>query len=322
MDEQVMVNYDVFNGDTDGIFARHQLRLAIPLDTVNISGVKRDVNLLRHVKPAKGDLVTVMDISHAKNRKDVLRILESGARVEYFDHHDPSELIDHPNITYHIDTDPHMTTGRIVDSHVNGKNHIWAVATAFGDNHFDLAYELATAEGLDHEKTKLLKEIGLAINYNSYGKTEKDLFAAPLLVSEMLEDCGEDVFAISEHEIFSTLVSNFRSDMSTASCQEPYSIHEKGVIYKFPDEEWSHRIMGTFGNHLVNSNKDLACAIAVTNSDKTYRVSVRSSLNNPYGAGNLCKAFGGGGREKAGGINNLEERDLDKFKNEFGKVFS
>ena len=53
-----------------------------------------------------------------------------------------------------------MTTGRIVDSHVNGKNHIWAIATAFGDNHFDLAYELATAEGLDHEKTKLLKEIG------------------------------------------------------------------------------------------------------------------------------------------------------------------
>ena len=47
-----MTNYDVFNGDTDGIFARHQLRLAIPLDTVNISGVKRDVNLLRHVKPA------------------------------------------------------------------------------------------------------------------------------------------------------------------------------------------------------------------------------------------------------------------------------
>ena len=80
--------------------------------------------------------------------------------------------------------------------------------------------------------------------------------------------------------------------------------------------------MGTFGNYLVNSNKDLACAIAVTNSDGTYRISVRSSLNNPYGAGNLCKVFGGGGREKAGGINNLEKEDLDKFKNEFGKVFS
>ncbi len=317
-----MTNYDVFNGDTDGIFARHQLRLALPLDTVNISGVKRDVNLLRHVDPVEGDLVTVLDISHAKNRKDVLRILESGAKVEYFDHHDPSELINHPNIVYHIDTDPHMTTGRIVDTHVNGKNHIWAIATAFGDNHFDLAYKLALDEGLNEKQTELLKEIGLAINYNSYGKTEDDLFAAPLAVSDMLEDCGADVFAIANHDIFSVLVTNFRSDMSTASCQEPFSIHDRGVIYKFPDEEWSHRIMGTFGNHLVNSNKDLACAIAVTNSDGTYRISVRSSLKNPYGAGNLCKIFGGGGREKAGGINNLVKEDLDKFKNEFGKVFS
>ena len=235
MDESIMTNYDVFNGDTDGIFARHQLRLAIPLDTVNISGVKRDVNLLRHVDSVEGDLVTVLDISHAKNRKDVLRILESGARVEYFDHHDPSELIDHPNIVYHIDTDPHMTTGRIVDIHVNGKNHIWAIATAFGDNHFDLAYKLALDEGLNEKQTELLKEIGLAINYNSYGKTEDDLFAAPLMVSDMLEDCGADVFAIANHDIFSVLVTNFRSDMSTASCQEPFSIHDKGVIYKFPD---------------------------------------------------------------------------------------
>ena len=128
-----------------------------------------------------------------------------------------------------------------------------------------------------------MKEIGLAINYNSYGKKEEDLFVAPLTVSDMLEECGEDVFAIAEHEIFSVLVTNFRSDMSTASCQEPFSIQDKGVIYTFPDEEWSHRIMGTFGNHLVNSNKDLACAIAVTNSDGTYRISVRSSLNSPYG---------------------------------------
>ena len=148
------------------------------------------------------------------------------------------------------------------------------------------------------------------------------MFAPPLIVSDMLEDCGEDVFAIANHEIFSVLVANFRSDMSTASCQEPFSMQEKGVIYTFPDEAWSHRIMGTFGKHLVNSNKDLACAIAVNNSDGTYRISVRSSLNNPYGAGNLCKDFGGGGREKAGGINNLENSDLDKFKKEFDRVFS
>jgi len=80
--------------------------------------------------------------------------------------------------------------------------------------------------------------------------------------------------------------------------------------------------MGAFSNHLVSTNKDLACAIAVLNSDGTYRISVRSSINNPYGAGKLCSKFGGGGREKAGGINNLENSDLDKFKKEFDKVFS
>ena len=32
--------------------------------------------------------------------------------------------------------------------------------------------------------------------------------------------------------------------------------------------------------------------------------------------------FGGGGREKAGGINNLPESDIASFKEEFEKVFS
>ena len=317
-----MTNYDVFNGDTDGIFAWHQLRLAFPLNTIKISGVKRDVNLLRHVNPQKGDVVTVLDISHAKNRKDVLRILKTGATIEYFDHHDPAELIDDSNITYHIDTDPHMTTGRVVDSHVDNKNHIWSIATAFGDNHFDLALEMAITEGLDAEQTKLLKEIGLSINYNSYGKTENDLFFRIHDVVSMVEDCGQDVFNIAKHEIFLKLLNNFNSDMSTASCQEPYSINEKGVIYIFPDEPWSHRILGAFSNHLVNLNKNSACAIAVLNSDHTYRISVRSSLNKPYGAGNLCKIFRGGGREKAGGIDDLKESDLPKFKEQFERAFS
>jgi nanoRNase/pAp phosphatase (c-di-AMP/oligoRNAs hydrolase) len=79
--------------------------------------------------------------------------------------------------------------------------------------------------------------------------------------------------------------------------------------------------MGAFSNHLVSSNKDLACAIAVMNSDGTYRVSVRSSINNPYGAGDLCKKFGGGGREKAGGTDNIEASELDKFKEEFEEAF-
>ena len=317
-----MTNYDVFNGDTDGIFAWHQLRLAHPRDATLVTGVKRDVDLVGRVEAGEGDLVTVMDVSHAKNRKDVQRLLDSGATVEYFDHHDPGELIVHHNITYHINTEPNVSTGLIVNSHVNGKNRLWSVATAFGDNHMDLAMNMAKSENLSEEQTTLLKQIGLVVNYNSYGQTVEDLFFSPEEIAKAVKACGSDVFRFTEQSnIFPTLLENFSADMSSAVCQEPYSISDNAVIYTLPNEAWTHRVMGSFSNHLVSTNKDLACAIAVLNSDGTYRISVRSSINNPHGAGNLCKKFGGGGREKAGGVNNLNASDLDIFKKEFERSF-
>ena len=271
----------------------------------------------------KGDMVTVMDVSHAKNRKDVQRLLDSGAIIEYFDHHDPSELIAHPIITYHINTEPNISTGLIVNSYVKGKNCLWSIATAFGDNHIELAINMAKSEGLDDEQINLLKQIGLVVNYNSYGQTADDLFYSPEEIAEAVKACGSDVFRFTEQsDIFSTLLENFSNDMASAGCQEPYSINENGVIYTLPNEVWTHRIMGSFSNHLVSTNKDLACAISVLNSDGTYRISVRSSINNPHGAGDLCKKFGGGGREKAAGINNLPESELEEFKEEFESTFS
>ena len=318
-----MTNYDVFNGDTDGIFAWHQLRLTHPRDAEIVTGVKRDVNLASKVNTEDGDLVTIMDVSHAKNRKDVQRILDSGAIIEYFDHHDPKELIEHPNITYHINTEPNISTGLIVNSHVNGQNRLWSIATAFGDNHLDLAMNMAKSESLSDEQVLILKQIGLVVNYNSYGQTIEDLFYSPEEIAEAARACGSDIFKFLEQgDIFSTLLENFNADMSSAVCQEPFSISENGVIYTLPNEAWTHRIMGSFSNHLVSTNKNLACAIAVLNSDGTYRISVRSSINNPHGAGNLCGNFGGGGREKAGGINNLPASDMNTFIEEFDKVFS
>ena len=318
-----MTNYDVFNGDTDGIFAWHQLRLTHPRDAEIVTGVKRDVNLASKGNAEEGDLVTIMDVSHAKNRKDVQRILDSGAIIEYFDHHDPKELIEHPNITYHINTEPNISTGLIVNSHVNGQNRLWSIATAFGDNHLDLAMNMAKSESLSDEQVLILKQIGLVVNYNSYGQTIEDLFYSPEEIAEAARACGSDIFKFLEQgDIFSTLLENFNADMSSAVCQEPFSISENGVIYTLPNEAWTHRIMGSFSNHLVSTNKNLACAIAVLNSDGTYRISVRSSINNPHGAGNLCGNFGGGGREKAGGINNLPASDMNTFKEEFDKVFS
>ena len=186
----------------------------------------------------------------------------------------------------------------------------------------DLAMNMAKSENLSEEQTTLLKQIGLVVNYNSYGQTVEDLFFSPEEIAKAVKACGSDIFRFTEQsDIFPTLLENFSADMSSAVCQEPYSISDNAVIYTLPNEGWTHRVMGSFSNHLVSTNKDLACAIAVLNSDGTYRISVRSSINNPYGAGDLCKKFGGGGREKAGGVNNLNASEVDSFKEEFERTF-
>ncbi len=76
-----MAFYDVFNGDADGICSLLQLRQVEPQDSQLVTGVKRDINLLSRVQAALGDSVTALDISFDKNRDDVLRLLDSGARI-------------------------------------------------------------------------------------------------------------------------------------------------------------------------------------------------------------------------------------------------
>ena len=60
-----MTDYDVFNGDADGICSLVQLRQIEPRDAVLITGIKRDITLLSQVKSGKGNRITVLDISMA-----------------------------------------------------------------------------------------------------------------------------------------------------------------------------------------------------------------------------------------------------------------
>ena len=49
-----MAHYDAFNGDADGLCALHQLRLAQPLEAVLVTGVKRDIALLKRIDARAG----------------------------------------------------------------------------------------------------------------------------------------------------------------------------------------------------------------------------------------------------------------------------
>ena len=57
------MHFDVFNGDADGICALLQLRQTFPCDSKLVTGVKREIDLLRHVSVKDGDTVSVLDIS-------------------------------------------------------------------------------------------------------------------------------------------------------------------------------------------------------------------------------------------------------------------
>ena len=56
-EETVLADFDDSNGDADGICALHQLRLATPRAAILVTGVKRDISLLKLVNAVSGDRV-------------------------------------------------------------------------------------------------------------------------------------------------------------------------------------------------------------------------------------------------------------------------
>ena len=76
-----MTDFDVFNGDADGLCALAQLRNAQPREAELVTGVKRDINLLERVQAGSGSRVTVLDVSLDKNRQGLERILSDRKSV-------------------------------------------------------------------------------------------------------------------------------------------------------------------------------------------------------------------------------------------------
>jgi oligoribonuclease NrnB/cAMP/cGMP phosphodiesterase (DHH superfamily) len=142
------MNYiDVFNGYADGICALVQLRLAKPRPSQLVTGIKRNINLLADVDSTIDTQITVLDISFAKNASDVSRLLEQDARIDYLDHHQIVDMIEHSNLTTHIDLDPNTCTSLIVYKLLKSKYRAWAITAAFGDNLLATAMTLGIESG-------------------------------------------------------------------------------------------------------------------------------------------------------------------------------
>jgi len=314
--------YDIFNGDADGICALQQLRLEEPRMSVLVTGVKRDIRLLERVAAGAGDELTVLDVSLRANANELRRLLASGARCRYFDHHAPGEVPAHPNLSAFIDVAPDTCTSLIVDRYLNGRHRLWAIVAAFGDNLAESALRAAATLQIDGGDLERLQRLGEAMNYNAYGETVDDLHYHPADLFEALRIYRDPLDFINSEPVYEVLRNALADDMERAEALEPVFERAASALYLLPDAAWSRRIHGHFGNRVANLKPQQASAVLVKKAGG-YTVSVRAPRRRPVGADALCRKFeSGGGREAAAGVNFLAEADYSRFVAEFEKAFA
>jgi hypothetical protein len=313
---------DVFNGDADGICALQQIRLHTPAESTLVTGVKRDIKLLDGIDAQAGDEVTVLDISLDKNRSGLIRALDAGARVRYFDHHFAGEIPEREDLESHIDTSPDTCTSLLVDEDIDGAYRAWAVSAAFGDNLHDSAWRAAEPLGLGKDDLTSLKELGELINYNAYGATVEDLHFAPAELYRKLSPYADPLMFIREDEAFAKLRDGYAEDNAKAQGLGPEMETEARALFILPAEPWARRVSGVFANQLARANPNRAHAMLTRLPEGGFVVSVRAPLSTKTGADVLCRQFAtGGGRQAAAGINDLPEDALEEFGARFAEVF-
>ena len=310
-----MSHFDIFNGDADGIIALLQLRLASPRKAELVTGIKRDISLVKKLNMTQlsgASKVTILDISMEKNVEALNQVLETGAQVFYADHHRAGDIPEVKNLNAHIDLDANTCSALIVDKLLNGQFHDWAITAAYGDNLIKVADELAKEAGLTPEQARQLKELGTLINYNGYGAHTDDLAFHPaeLFTALVQYDSPFDCIA-DQASPYHKLKAAFDADFARACSAAVLSESDLSYAVLLEDAAWSRRISGTYGNHLANLAPQRAHIVVTTVDKDNYLISLRAPLNNKVGAGDICAQFEtGGGRAAAAGINLLPKEHL------------
>jgi hypothetical protein len=308
-----MRTIDIFNGDADGLCALQQLHRATPYESELVTGVKRDIALLDRVEARAGDSITVLDISLDTNRAGLMRVLEAGARVRWFDHHFAGEIPRHAALEAHIDISPEVCTSALIDRHLGGRFRRWATAAAFGDNLPALGRTLAAQCGCTAEQATALEQLGELLNYNGYGESLDDLHFHPADLFRALSGFDDPLEFVARSEAFARLRDGHAEDLSHAGAVLPWREGPGTLVLVLPDAGWSRRMTGPLANRWAQGNPDRALAVCTPRSDGCYTVSIRAPMSRPTGAVRLAREFGGGGREAAAGINALPPSELDRF---------
>jgi len=318
-----MRNIDVFNGDADGLCSLHQLRLAEPVDSQLVTGPKRDISLLERVDAGPGDSVTVLDVSLERNRAALLRLLERGARVLYFDHHFAGEVPVHASLEAVLDTSRDICTSVLVDRYLKGRFRVWAVVGAFGDNLDAVALELGASLALGADELEKLRELGRSLNYNAYGESESDLLIPPAQLYARLAKYKDPLQFVAKEKLFARLRAAMHADLKAAMEVSPRWSGERASAYLLPDRPASRRVLGVFANHLAGIDPRRAHAVLAPKTKGGYIVSVRVPAGTRTSAEAFCRQLPtGGGRGGAAGIDDLPEARMEEFLERFAATFA
>ncbi|WP_101759181.1 acetyltransferase [Oceanicoccus sp. KOV_DT_Chl] len=318
-----MAIIDVFNGDADGICALTQIRNAQPADSVLVTGVKRDIQLLDKIDPQAGDKITVLDISLDKNRQGLIKALDAGAEVFYSDHHFAGDIPQSDRLTAIINTAPDVCTSILVNKHLNGQFVEWAITGAFGDNLKNSAQALAKPLNLSEQQLSSLENLGIYINYNGYGSNLEDLHFTPEDLYRQVSPFVSPFDFINEgRESFEKLENGYQSDMASAANLQAEFSNASVAAYILPDAPWARRVSGVYSNDLANGTPGRAHAVLTVKANGNYLISVRAPLENKVGADELCRSFAtGGGRAAAAGVNDLPADQLSEFIRRFSEFY-
>ena len=318
-----MADYDVFNGDADGICALVQLRQLEPRDAILVTGVKRDISLLKQVDAVDGDRITVLDISMEKNQSDLVRLLSKGANIFYVDHHAAGKVPVSASLMSLINESSDISTSLLVNNYLRGARLGWGVVGTFGDNLKNVAHEMLSSSSISSDQVVLLEKLGIYMNYNGYGADLSDLHFTPKELYQLVVSYDDPLdFITDSREHFEKLEAGYKQDFAAVTSLKPLRVCTSTAIYMLPNQPWARRVSGVFSNDLTNQHPGRAHAVMTEKSSGSYLVSVRAPLLNKQGASKLCSQFAtGGGREAAAGINDLPGDQLNSFIDKFEACF-
>ena len=318
-----MADYDVFNGDADGICALVQLRQLEPRDAILVTGVKRDISLLKQVDAVDGDRITVLDISMEKNQSDLVRLLSKGANIFYVDHHAAGKVPVSASLMSLINESSDISTSLLVNNYLRGARLGWGVVGTFGDNLKNVAHEMLSSSSISSDQVVMLEKLGIYMNYNGYGADLSDLHFTPKELYQLVVSYDDPLdFITDSREHFEKLEAGYKQDFAAVTSLKPLRVSTSTAIYMLPNQPWARRVSGVFSNDLTNQHPGRAHAVMTEKSSGSYLVSVRAPLLNKQGASKLCSQFAtGGGREAAAGINDLPGDQLNSFIDKFEACF-